>query len=260
MIAAMFNATDSRREETSSKILEQSKATAPKDGEDDVLNSLTNSLRGGGEDYHCPTWMHYSNETNQCACGTDLHHMVKCNAMLNETYILTCHQMTFDKEQQQILAGPSFYGCVSHVLTDGIYTIVPSNRSQINEAMCGQFNRNGRLCGACMEGYSPLVYTYQLHCKKCTTAESKYNWAKFIAIAFVPLTGFYFFVILFKFNANSPKLHGLVLFAQIFVNPASVRIISSGWRSDLIANFFTKLFTTVYSIWNLDFFRALYPA
>ena len=207
----------------------------------------------------CPTWMYYSNETNRCICGADHHGMVKCNATLEETYILDCHRMTYDSQKGEVVAGLSFYGCLNQAQLNEIYHLVPANRSQINRVMCGQFNRDGRLCGACMNGYSPLVYSYQLYCKNCSEAESKYNWAKFIAVAFLPLTGFYIFVVLFKFNVNSPQLQGFVLFVQMTVNPVSIRIISSGWKFGKVVTVLTKLIATLYGIWNLDYFRTLYP-
>ena len=211
------------------------------------------------DDRECQTWMHYSNDTEQCACGADHYDMVKCNATLNETYILDCHQMTFDDKLQQVIAGPSFYGCLNQAQPEETYHLVPGNRSRINEVMCSPFFRDGRLCGACMENYSPLVYSYQLYCKQCSEAESKYNWAKFLAVAFIPLTVFYIFVLLVKFNANSPHLHGFVFFAQTMASPANTRVFISGWKYGSIIKFLSKLLLTLYGVWNLDYFRALYP-
>ena len=206
----------------------------------------------------CPTWMHHSNETGRCKCGITYHEAIKCNSTLNETYILDCYRMTYD-ETQGVIAGRSFYGCLNQANQNDIYHLVPANRSQINEVMCSQFYRDGRLCGACKRSYSPLVYSYQLHCKKCTDTESKYNWAKFVAMAFVPLTGFYIFVLVFKFNANSPRMQGYVFFAQVMACPANIRIMSSGWRFGKIVTYLTKFHSTLYGIWNLDYFRTLYP-
>ena len=207
----------------------------------------------------CPTWMHYSNEMGRCTCGKDYHDIVKCNATLNEVYILDCHQMTYDHELQRAIAGLSFYGCVNVAELGDIYHPVPANRSLINQVMCGHFSRDGRLCGACMENHSPLVYSYQLYCKQCSVTESKRNWAVFIVVAFVPLTFFYIFVILFKFNANSPTLHGFVLFAQLFASSIATRIFISGWKFGPVVTFLSKLLSTLYGLWNLDYFRILYP-
>ena len=207
----------------------------------------------------CPTWMHYSNVMRRCVCGNNHHDMVKCNATLNEIYILDCCQMTYDNELQQEIAGLSFYGCVNVAEFGDIYHPVPANRSLINGVMCSKFFRDGRLCGACMNNYSPLVYSYQLHCKQCSEIQSKYNWAIFIVVAFVPLTLFYIFVILFKFNANSPTLHGFVFSAHMFASPIATRVFISGWKFGPVVTFLSKLLSTLYGIWNLDYFRILYP-
>ena len=236
----------------------------------EVQTQVTNSVRNFNHDYYqtldsqaddteCPTWMHYSNKTSSCVCGADHHGVVKCNATLNETYIIDCHQMTFDEKFQRVIAGLSFYGCLNQANPYSIYHRVPANKSQINEVMCSPFHRDGRLCGACRDGYSPLVYSYQLNCKQCSDTESKYNWAIFIAVAFIPLTLFYAFVVLFKFNANSPPLNAFVFFAQFTANPANIRIMCSGWKFGSLVTFLTKLLATLYGIWNLDYFRTVYP-
>ena len=112
---------------------------------------------------------------------------------------------------------------------------------------------------ACRDGYSPLVYSYQLYCKQCSDAESKYNWVIFIAVAFIPLTAFYIFVILCKFNVNSPHLHGFVLFAQIIGAPANIRALITGWRFGTAVTILSRVLATLFGIWNLDYFRTVYP-
>ena len=241
--------------------------TQAKDLNDEVFDTLKLLHAGdpqqllvpGKDSQECSTWMHHSNETGQCICGQDHHNMVKCNATLNEVYILDCHQMTYDLELQQVIAGLSFYGCVNVDQFGDIYHPVPTNRSQINRVMCSHFFRDGRLCGACMSNHSPLVYSYQLYCKQCSETESRYNWAVFAVVAFIPLTLFYIFVILFKFNANSPALHGFVFSAQMFASPMATRIFISGWKFGPVVTFLSKLLSTLYGIWNLDYFRILYP-
>ena len=226
----------------------------------EVSSGKKTSNANSRDGVECSTWMHYSNKTDQCVCGVSHHGMVKCNATLNETYILDCHRMTYDEENKQVVAGLSFYGCLDQAQLNDVYHPVPANRSQINNVMCGdQFNRDGRLCGACMDGYSPLVYSYQLYCKKCSDVESKYNWAKFIIMAFVPLTAFYICVVLFRFNVNSPQLQGYLLFTQFITCSANTRIIMSAVRYGSIVAYPVKILSIIYGVWNLDFFRTLYP-
>ena len=147
------------------------------------------------------TWTYDSNGT--CQCGSSIHDAVSCNK--NQVSILSCKCMT-DDEKDGVLVGSCPYGCGlsndSSSWKQHVYHPLPMNVSRLNDAMCGQLNRDGRLCSKCKEGFSPLVYSYDLNCIKCTN--SKYNWLKFTAAAFIPLTIFYFIVILFRINATNP--------------------------------------------------------
>ena len=87
----------------------------------------------------------------------------------------------------------------------------------------GQFHRGGQLCGSCEEGYSPLVYSYDLQCFNCT--DSHYNWIEYVTAAFVPLTVFYVIILMCRVSATSPQLYAFVTFSQITAISANVRII-----------------------------------
>ena len=214
------------------------------------IQGLTNGLKD------CPTWMYFANVSGDCICGITDFHAVKCDQSTGKAYILDSYQMTYDEEYQQVVVGASLYG-ISHPSDQfDIYHEVPMNLSQLNEAVCGSYNRKGRLCGECKESYSPLVYSYKISCKKCSGKESKQNILKFMVIVLIPLTAFYLVVVLFKFNANSPKVHGFILYAQLMSAPFVIRV--------LLANAYNmttgvKVIATLYGIWNLDFFRTLYP-
>ena len=99
--------------------------------------------------------------------------------------------------------------------------VLPSNITKLNHAMCGWMKRDGLLCSKCKDGYSPLVYSYDLNCIKCSN--NNHNWLKFIAVAFIPLTLFYFIVILFRVNATNPYLYGFITFNQVVTAPINVR-------------------------------------
>ena len=156
-----------------------------------------------------------------CVCGVNDYHAVKCDQSVEKVYILDSYQMTYDDHHQEVVAGLSIYGISA---PNDIYHEVPMNISELNEAMCGQYNRKGRLCGECKEGYNPLVYSYEKYCRKCSEEENTQNYIilKLVVVTLTPLTALYLVVVLFKFNANSPKLHGFILYAQIKSAPFHV--------------------------------------
>ena len=74
--------------------------------------------------------------------------------------------------------------------------------------------------------------------------------------AFVPLTFFYMFIVIFSINMTSSHLHGVVCFSQIISMPVFVRTVllvldTNNNSGQLIT---TKVFFAFFSFWNLDFF------
>ena len=218
---------------------------------------------GSSVDVTCPTWMYHSNGSSQCVCGVDLNKAVICNSSLREVKVRRCHMIMFDPIHNETVAGYSFYSCTDQFYKNShinFYYPVPSNTSQINLKMCDFLNRRGLFCGVCKEGYSPLVYSYKLNCKKCSKKEVTQNWFIFIAFAFIPATLFYAFVLLFKFNVNSPCLHGFVLISQLLTQTYSTKtLLEEFTNSNHYVLYSVLTLQTFYSIWNLNFFRAFSP-
>ena len=97
------------------------------------------------------------------------------------------------------------------------------------------------------------VYSYSLACVECKDYE--YNWLKYIAVAFLPLTVFYIIVILFRISATSGAMNGYVLMCQLITTPMNVRL----FNTVTIGNkFVLLLYVSFHGIWNLDFFRGFY--
>ena len=215
----------------------------------------------------CPTWTYRNVTSNDCICGVDLQNSVKCNSSTKQVHVRSCHMITFDPSRKETVAGFSLYGCIHKVEKyTQMYFSVPSNISEITHNVCNQFNRNGTFCGTCKEGYSPLVYSYKLQCKLCSMSENRRNWIAFLAVILIPQTLFYIFVVLYKFNANASSLHGFVLVAQLLTQISSTKtILARVMITDRQSNQFhgmaaaVIILQTLYSVWNLDFFRALYP-
>ena len=207
----------------------------------------------------CPPWFFPDTSSNDtCRCGDSIYGAVKCNETLQESAILDCYCMTYN-ESTGVVAGPCFYNCenIPKGQDDVLYHPLPHHVEDLNRAMCGQFHRGGQLCGSCEEGYSPLVYSYDLQCSNCT--DSHYNWIKYVTAAFVPLTVFYVIILMCRVSATSPQLYAFVTFSQIIAISANVRIILAAIANYPKIGTFVRIIAALYGIWNLDFFRALIP-
>ena len=129
------------------------------------------------------------------------------------------------------------------------FPIAVNSTSQLNEFMCRRYNRQGQLCGSCVPGYTPPVYSYYLSCVNCTTS----NWAKYTAVSLLPLTAFFVFVVTFRLSGTSPKLNGFILCIQILSSPPNMRALANTPQNTL-----SYTLTSLLGIWNLDFFRLVY--
>ena len=206
----------------------------------------------------CPTWF-MCNSSNMCQCGNTHNHAVVCDHRLLSAAVEDCYCVTYDTERKSTNLGSCVFNCGKKKLTGMVYEALPTiSEMLIDGSVCADFNRAGLLCGDCEEGYSPFVLSYNLSCVKCPDGHK--NWWKFISVGFVPLTFFYFFVVLFNINVTSSRLHGVVWFSQAVSMPALVRVLLLAALSK--STYFlkvAKICILFYSFWNLDLLRSVIP-
>ena len=195
-------------------------------------------------------------------CGDELDGTVSCDNTTQSVAVLDCFCMTSNGERSNTtVVGRCLFNCVNQTnfAKANLFHPVTSNSSELDRNTCGYLYRRGRLCGKCQPDHYIPVYSYTFECMRCSSVN---NWAKYISVAFIPLTVFYVLVLLFQLSANSPQLTGFVLFAQYISIPANSRILLQGLinNNSTVLLYIAKIFLTLYGIWNLDFFRAILPS
>ena len=207
----------------------------------------------------CPTWF-ICNHENKCQCGDGHDDAIVCDEDKLTSAVLNCQCVTYDGDKG-IFLGSCFYNCENSnkMKRDTVYKLLPNNpQSLLNRSVCSDFNRKGLLCGECEDGFSPLVLSYNLSCVECPDGHK--NWWKFTLVAFVPLTFFYFFILLFNINVTSSRLHGVVFYSQAMSIPALARIMTSSVQyGNSVSLTVVKVFLVFYSFWNLDLLRSVLP-
>jgi hypothetical protein len=98
-----------------------------------------------GTNTSCPAWHYYNNATGQCECG----HGLSCR---NQVEIRNGYCATSSKQGSDYLFGECPF-LNSFNIIDRMYSEMPSNTSQLDEVMCGPYNRRGLLCGECKESH-----------------------------------------------------------------------------------------------------------
>lgn len=119
-------------------------------------------------------------------------------------------------------------------------------------------NQTGTLCGQCATAFAPAVNTDTFQCVECQPQQEKYNWLIYLITEYVPITIFFFIVILFNVSVTSGPANAFVFFAQTITSIVKLQAD----RSIPLSNFARALqtsYTIPYNIWNLNFFRSVLP-
>ena len=210
----------------------------------------------------CPTWFYAKtlmNGSTVCECGSNLGKTIGCNNRTHVVSLSQCYWITYSKDGHNLVAGATFYGCTTiwrQMLNTPCHhknVLVPANPNNLSE-VCGYYNRKGQLCGKCMKDFAPSVYSYSMSCVDCQGRAS--NWLKYVAVAFLPLTAFFIFIVTFRISAASGLMNTLIFICQIATAPVVMRLILVKNHTHLLQ---LKVLAFVFDIWNLNFFRSLYP-
>ena len=200
----------------------------------------------------CPPW--YTNKNESCKKGKIFTNAVHFQMRTQQTWLQTFYCMTTSNEntkQRKDVIGGCLFSFDNRVQSP--FYPLPCNISKLNDYTCAGLNRKGQLCGRCVEGYGPPVFSYSLSCVNCT--DYHLNWLKYIGVAFGPLTIFCLLICFFHISATSQYLYGFVFFSQILSMPTIIRIAqnTNGYKeAHTGTRFGVKFYVSALSVWNLD--------
>ena len=207
----------------------------------------------------CPTW--YRNTSGHCECGVELSEKIICRKDENRVDVSVGFCMTWDNLTKSVLAGSCPYGYNSN-MTNRRYSTLPSDPTQLNEKTCGPYNREGLLCGYCIEGFGPAVYSTDLSCANCTDISTGLAIMCYLLLQFLPVTVFFLLIAIFHFNITSGPMLGYVIFCQAcsFTTQWDMCFFNSV-LSHLPLSLATlaRVSMATADIWNLHFFRFVLP-
>ena len=166
------------------------------------------AARGIAQAEECPLWTVAKNDTEGCVCARSDQQIVRCNTSPYSVSVRIFHCMTADSDMNPVV-GDCLYNNNNRLggPHPDFYTNV------YNSEICGPYKLKEFLCGQCIKDYGLPVYSYNISCVKCV--DYKYNWLKYIAVAYLPLTVFYLTIIILKISANSGLLVGCITLSQM---------------------------------------------
>ena len=209
----------------------------------------------------CPPWKYDKYNNSTCVCGAKIHNIVVCSNIQSTVEVLTCNCMSYSDNGDDILVGSCPYLC-----TNNFYTSIKGRNDLSN--ICNRDinqNRQGQMCGQCVDNHSPSPYSYRLKCADCSN--HRHNWIKYLLVAYLPLTVFYLVVIVFRLNALSASMNSFIFYCQIVSSHSLMSLLSNyvyfaqetpSADSGINVVLLSKILITFYGLWNLDFFRSVY--
>ena len=207
---------------------------------------------------NCQYWSYYNRETNTCDCGSNLFSIVSCKATEGantevDVSVIYGYCITLNNNMDKAVVGACPYH-YKQCTPPCNYLKVSRN---LSSDFCQHSNRRDQLCGNCVGGYSPPVYSYYSECVRCSKGTN--NWPKYLAASLLPTTAFLFVLTIIRFRATSPQLTGYVLVCQIMTSPILFRIVVPSYEANKYhIGSAGDLYFSFLSIWNLDFFRLFY--
>ena len=207
----------------------------------------------------CSRWSYCENDT--CKCFRNHNNIFVCDKQGVRNFLLSCYCLTYNDRLNTTEVGYCFYNCFYYgKFTDlsGTYNAIPRNISQLDDALCGRYDRTGILCGQCRNRKVLPVYSYNMTCIHCSDT-GWLNLAKYIAIAYVPLTCFCLIIIILKINIPTSSIQGYVLTCQIISSPVLLRTFVQNLGNEYFKSIYTAMFpiSVVFGIWNFDFLRMI---
>ena len=215
----------------------------------------------------CNPW--YSNHTGVCRCGSDFNGRLICHEWNQTVDISAGFCITYDAKRKYthintsgLVVGDCAYGYISDSMLNRKFSRVPINISDINCTQCDPYKRKGLFCGECRNGFGPAAYSYHLQCANCSSLSTGVAIVLYAVLEMLPVTIFFFVVLIFRFKILTGPNLGYVLFCQSVINTLqySRYLYSSLFHNlpqPLIAVGHISLVLS--GVWNLEFFRFIIP-
>ena len=206
----------------------------------------------------CP--LGFVSQGNSCVCADWPHWIITCDNDSMTASIQIGYCMTYDNETEEVRAGycqQAFYRNDSYKF----YYPLPTEVSDLNDRVCGPFNRKGLLCGECKDGFAVPPFK-PIECINCISASN--GWITFITVTYLPITIIFTVIVVFAISVVSGPINSFIFYAQVTTSPfLGMDLIMSVLGVQGTFTYSNRMSTAVvaalYNMWNLSIFRAIIP-
>ena len=143
------------------------------------------------------------------------------------------------------------------------FSELPTVPDQVNHTMCAPYNRKGFLCGKCIGGYGPAVYSLDMKCSNCSHLSMGYAITLFLSLELFPSTILFIFLVVFRLNITVGPLLGYVIFCQVYAFYQIREMFIYEYLRAYLSTRYKTLFEislTISQIWSMQFLKLYIPS
>ena len=203
----------------------------------------------------CPTWTLPSHsDCKSCSCKVTVGEAVKCNGQ--NVSVLSGYCMTFDPTDNSTYLALCPYGRdVSKYFAS--YRPLPQDQSQLNSHMCSPFLRHGQICGKCLSGYGPGIFSADVNCYPCSGPY--HGWGLYLLFELTPVTIMFFVLMIFQSRGSQGSLNGFLFFSQMATYTYQFTPPPGSYPFGKASKVIIRVYQVIYGMFDLDFFRKVVP-
>ena len=181
----------------------------------------------------CPPGFKLNNNTLKCTCNSQDHlGLLRCHEEDFYSYLITGYWVGYIESELVTSVCPF---CDYGTSKSEVALPKSCNRSKLDNRVCGK-TRTGIACGTCRHNYTVHFHSQHFSCKPIPPGGCKLGWFFYLLTELVPVTLFFFIVLVFNISFTSGGVNGFILFSQLL---CSLDIHASGiitFPSDKLRN------------------------
>ena len=204
----------------------------------------------------CQLWHYLRN--GRCHCGSTGYGIINCDEQF--IYVVQGSCMTWSNATSSaevhrcLFTKWSDYTCVMH----DVYRILTTAFGvKLNLLTCGDYNRQGRYCGKCVDGYGPALFSDNATCADCS--KHRHLWILNLMFQLFMVTILCLLLMLFQIKGTSCPLNIIITCAQLAAMGLEVDGNLHTQLVCYIGQTFTNIVVTSLGVFNLDFFHTVIP-
>ena len=208
---------------------------------------------------HCPPGFIWKKEKLVCESGHYPYVFTHINFTATIQFGYWMGRLNSSDNSSILLVGQCLFCPWNPRQSHSNYLKMPPNNDLLDDFFCGGLHRTGTICSLCKPGFGVAVNSDQFKCIKCDSETSYYSWLLYIIVEYVPLTILLIIIIIFNISVTSGPANAFIFFAQIISETFSVdgQGLINYESITSAAPILKQIYTTLYGIWNLNFFTAI---